>query len=461
MLLDLEKKVLLNIDKLRLNFCEKNFGIAVSGGVDSMSLMFILWKIFGSCNAHVFSVDHGLRRSSAEELVHVEHMTRSLKMKFYPLYWQGYLEKSNIQSKARYARYELICAKCRTIGIRTLFLAHQKDDFLENFCIRENRKSSVFGLSSSYVFFFNGVRILRPLFNVSKSELVSYAKDQNIKYLNDPSNQSMRYQRNVIRTKLSGYDQIKKRELEKKINSVNLQAHKLNTKLIESIANSTKICNMGFAVLNLQVLHDCSEVIRIQILLYVITMISSKNFLPRFRNIQNILNKLFSDQIFSCTLHGCMIEKCSNELFIYKEIHNIDGQKYKVQNFLENSLGEFVWDQRFLFKFNSYDFKSYSVRKKMETLSIVSFFKSCFKREIPYKNHIFKLPWVGDMFSSGSAFMCKKILDTIPVVEDIEKNIFIPHIDYCRGLEFLNNVRVTFRPSFVFRFTHFFWGIKE
>ena len=45
----------------------------------------------------------------------------------------------------------------------------------------------------------NNIRIIRPLFNINKQELVDYLTANNIKWFEDESNTSSKYQRNRIR----------------------------------------------------------------------------------------------------------------------------------------------------------------------------------------------------------------------------------------------------------------------
>jgi tRNA(Ile)-lysidine synthase len=48
----------------------------------------------------------------------------------------------------------------------------------------------------------NGTNIYRPLLKVSKSELVDYAKQNSLEWIEDPSNQDDSYDRNYIRSKV-------------------------------------------------------------------------------------------------------------------------------------------------------------------------------------------------------------------------------------------------------------------
>ena len=75
--LDFEKKVYQTLNKYYFTKHEKQYGVAVSGGPDSMLLLNVLsrWANLEGKFLNVFSFDHNLRKESLDEILFVENMS--------------------------------------------------------------------------------------------------------------------------------------------------------------------------------------------------------------------------------------------------------------------------------------------------------------------------------------------------------------------------------------------------
>ena len=115
-------KKILSVKQLNLIFKKfekklnpnKNYLIAVSGGSDSLALAF-LSKCFEEKYNLSFSyciVDHQLRKESSREAKEVVKILNTINIKCNILKWTGKKPNSNIQSIARFYRYELLEKKC-------------------------------------------------------------------------------------------------------------------------------------------------------------------------------------------------------------------------------------------------------------------------------------------------------------------------------------------------------------
>ena len=81
-------------------------GIAVSSGVDSMTLLHLsdIWAKKYKKKLYIISYDHNLRKESIKEINHVKKISRKLGWKHKTLKWKN-PSKKNILENARNARY--------------------------------------------------------------------------------------------------------------------------------------------------------------------------------------------------------------------------------------------------------------------------------------------------------------------------------------------------------------------
>lgn len=113
--------------------------------------------------------------------------------------------RGNVQSWARAQRYALLEEWRAARGLDWLLTAHHADDQLETLLMRLNRGAGVGGLA--------GVRarqgaVLRPLLDMRKADLLAYALERGLPYVDDPSNGDARFDRAALRAALAGVDWI-------------------------------------------------------------------------------------------------------------------------------------------------------------------------------------------------------------------------------------------------------------
>ena len=179
--------------------------VAVSGGADSMCMALLLSKFYKKLTALI--VDHGLRSESAKEAKLVKSRLIKLGIEAVILKWDGLKPKSNIHEHARKARYELLTEYCKENKIKNLFLAHTKNDQAETVMLRIYRGSGIDGISAMREKTLkNGVIILRPLLDVTRTQIEEYLQSKKIKWVNDPSNYNTKYERVKVRRLINSLD---------------------------------------------------------------------------------------------------------------------------------------------------------------------------------------------------------------------------------------------------------------
>ena len=183
--------------------------LAVSGGPDSTALlaMTVEWARRAPVRPQLAAatVDHGLRKESADEAAAVGAFCARLGVPHHVLVWRGDKPTTRIQERARAARYALLRALAREIGARAIVTAHHLDDQAETALFRLLRGSGVGGLRAMTASVdLDGVALLRPLLGVAKRDLVAYCETRGLAYVRDPSNQDPHYARTRMRKLAEG-----------------------------------------------------------------------------------------------------------------------------------------------------------------------------------------------------------------------------------------------------------------
>lgn len=177
------------------------FGIAVSGGPDSMALLALAAEAFVG-RIEAVTVDHGLRPESAGEAATVAAFAASIVVPHATLTPTEPIAGS-VQAAARAARYALIEDWRLEQRLDWVLTAHHADDQLETLVMRLGRASGLTGLS--------GIRerqgkVLRPLLGVRRAALLDHVQANAIPFVEDPSNRDTRFDRARVRAALAHCD---------------------------------------------------------------------------------------------------------------------------------------------------------------------------------------------------------------------------------------------------------------
>ncbi len=181
--------------------------LAVSGGPDSLALVMLsyAWRLRQEHKIPLYlaTVDHGLREEARAEAEYVGEIAKHLGLPHAILIWQGDKTSSNLQAKAREARYALLSDHARSLGVKTIITGHHMDDQAETFIMRLLRGSSVRGLSAMRpTRALEDLTLVRPLLGYSKQQLEDVLRQLDVVWCDDPSNESDKYLRVDVRKNL-------------------------------------------------------------------------------------------------------------------------------------------------------------------------------------------------------------------------------------------------------------------
>lgn len=192
-----------------LDGCDHDFGIAVSGGGDSMALLHLIAACRGSHQPHVITVNHHLREAAAAEAAFVAKQCAQLGLAHTTLNWTGWDDKGNLQAAARDARYQLLAEFAKSEGLEAILLGHTTDDVAETFLMRLARGSGIEGLAAMRPHFHrHGVDFDRPLLDFSRSHLRDFLREIDAEWIDDPSNDDPRFQRVQMRNLQPALDDV-------------------------------------------------------------------------------------------------------------------------------------------------------------------------------------------------------------------------------------------------------------
>ncbi|MDO8526081.1 MAG: tRNA lysidine(34) synthetase TilS [Deltaproteobacteria bacterium] len=183
--------------------------VGVSGGVDSMVLAHLLLKLrkdipFKLTLAHVNYKLRGAESDAQEKLVHdfaVQNGVIALSLRGPE--GRGNPGAVNFQKSARDFRYHYFAEVAAEIGADSVMVAHHLEDQVETILAQLLRGSSLKGLSGMKAMrSLAKVPLIRPLLSFSKKDLIAYAQENKVSFIEDSSNASDTYWRNRLRHEL-------------------------------------------------------------------------------------------------------------------------------------------------------------------------------------------------------------------------------------------------------------------
>ena len=173
--------------------------VAFSGGLDSTVLLHATIKAHGKKNVHAFHVHHGIQKEADQWQAYCKAVAKKLGCHFDTRNVK-LNKQSNIESQARNLRYESLTQMCEAHNIQDLLLAHHLDDQAETVLIQLMRGAGLPGLSAMPQVKSNElIHLWRPFLNMRRKDLEIYAKEHQLTWIEDPSNQDESYRRNAVR----------------------------------------------------------------------------------------------------------------------------------------------------------------------------------------------------------------------------------------------------------------------
>ncbi len=306
------KEFIKNIEKKYTFEKKPSVAVAVSGGPDSMSLLFLVNAFikFKKGKLMALIVDHRIRKNSKEEAKFISN----------------YLDKNNINSQiltvnndkvtkksmneARNNRYNLLTDFCIKNKILHLFIAHHKDDNLETFLNRRIAGSDFYGLKSmSELSFYNRVNVVRPLLNFSKETLLDYNKKNKIKYINDPSNFNLDYTRPTIRNFLKKSNQKTIKEINKDFENILFYSPYFIQMILEILLKNIVYVDSKQIVVSLHNIKNLNEITSENIIRRIYQFLFFQSYAPRSKKTRILISEMKKLNFNIFNVKGMIVKK--------------------------------------------------------------------------------------------------------------------------------------------------------
>ena len=208
----LSTNLLQTIRKLDLLLPGDKVVVGVSGGADSVALTHLLSGLREQLDIRLYiaTINHGLRDSSLADIELVRRLGNNLGI---PVYENHIRVKQiakdrgiGIELTGRQARHYFFRKVAVEVGAEKVATGHHLDDQAETVLMHLLRGSGLQGAAGmKYVSNLPGamyIDLIRPLLNVSRSQLRAYCADNELEFHDDASNKSLDWLRNRLRNRV-------------------------------------------------------------------------------------------------------------------------------------------------------------------------------------------------------------------------------------------------------------------
>lgn len=184
--------------------------VGVSGGPDSMFLLYALYKLKESLKEQnieylieVAHINHKIRKEAVDDENLARTFAEKLGLTFHVLEFDVESEakrlKIGTEECGRNIRYEFFRQVMKTTNATKIAVAHNAGDNAETIMLNFLRGAGIIGLSGME---YKSSNIIRPILDIDKEDIIKYLDEENIPYAIDKTNLENIYTRNKVRNDL-------------------------------------------------------------------------------------------------------------------------------------------------------------------------------------------------------------------------------------------------------------------
>jgi tRNA(Ile)-lysidine synthase len=194
-----------NIIQSKFVDCKNRVILAVSGGMDSMCMLHMFWRIKKKINIDLMTVNfnHNLREDSKKEALIVKNFSEKLGVDYIleslDVINYSKINSISIETAGRALRYESLCKIAKKYKFNKISTAHNANDNAETVLMWLLRGSGNFlGIPQERNVSKN-ISVIRPLLPIKRKFIEDYVKKHKLPFYTDTSNFTDIYTRNKIR----------------------------------------------------------------------------------------------------------------------------------------------------------------------------------------------------------------------------------------------------------------------
>ncbi|HUO98326.1 MAG TPA: tRNA lysidine(34) synthetase TilS [Rhizomicrobium sp.] len=302
--------------------------VGVSGGSDSLALMFLLrdWaKVRGLPPPAVVCVDHGIRPESRGEARQVARWGKEAGLVVSVLRNTDAKPRADVEAACRDIRYTLVgdwAAKRKTGAV---YVAHTRDDQAETFLLRLARGSGVDGLAAMRTVSpyplrgYAELALIRPLLGFDRQELRRYLEANGQRWIEDPMNADFRFVRARIRAAWPQLEELglTRARLAEAAGHLGRARSALDAVSHAILVRAFRPWRDGVAV-DPHALSGAPRELALRVLAGMLMLVGRHSYRPRFDRLEALLEAVAGGTVGrGRTLHGCRIAPAARKSSLF------------------------------------------------------------------------------------------------------------------------------------------------
>jgi len=187
-----------NLEQLQIYPNSGMYLLGLSGGPDSMFLLYALTKLNYKNIKPVYINYHDSDFVFKEENI-VKTAVNQCNTPLLKYDVEAKQFNTNFEKAAREYRYNLFGQIQKDLNYNGILIAHQEDDLIITYLMQKQKNGLItyYGLKSKNI--VSNATIFRPMLNITKEEIINYLNENNIVFYDDITNKNQSRLRNYLR----------------------------------------------------------------------------------------------------------------------------------------------------------------------------------------------------------------------------------------------------------------------
>lgn len=302
--------------------------LGLSGGLDSKVLLHQLAHSEFRSKLLAVHINHGLSPNANAWQQHCAASCASWNVDFTTEKLQlPNIKGASIEAQARELRYQAL--QKHLINNSVLLTAHHQDDQAETILLQLFRGAGPRGLAAmGHRQQIAAIDFIRPLLTYSKQQLLQYAQQHNLTWVEDESNQDLRFDRNYLRKQIIPKLQQRWPQVSKCLQRSAELAAESSLLLDELAMIDFKSCALTDASLSCSELAMLSTARQRNVIRYWLRRTGFK--LPDQKHLLRVVNEVIPARIDAqaqVQWQDVVVTRFKNKLYAYQELLKIDLQQ--------------------------------------------------------------------------------------------------------------------------------------